>query len=109
MTRANFDARRGGQAELTEAVERLVAALGGREAVLGSASETITATGWRHQLALRGPTHLVPAELDYVEVGNGSAGHVTGVDFMFDPRPVDVAIPSWRVAARVRHLDMTSP
>jgi glyoxylase-like metal-dependent hydrolase (beta-lactamase superfamily II) len=139
MTRVNLDARRGGQAELTGAVERLVAALGGREAVLGSASETITATGWRHhpgwgtdpgtpeavaefsytvvddvtgsryRLALRGPTHLVPAELDYVEVGNGSAGHVTGIDFMFDPRPVDVAIPSWRVAARVRHLDMTSP
>src|ERR1700728_1381644 len=95
MTRANLDARRGGQAELTEAVERLVAALGGREAVLGSASETITATGWRHhpgwgtdpgtpeavaevsytvvadvtgsryRLALRGPTRLVPAELDY--------------------------------------------
>ena len=48
MTRANLHARRGGQAEPTEAVERLVAALGGREAVLGSASETITATGWRH-------------------------------------------------------------
>jgi hypothetical protein len=51
----------------------------------------------------------VPAELDYVEAGNGSVGHVTGIDFMFDPRLVDVAIPSWRVAARVRHLDMTSP
>ena len=139
MTRENLDARRGGQAELARAVEQLVAALGGREAVLGSASETITAAGWRYhpgwgtdpgtpeavaefsytvvddvigsryRLALSGKTHLVPAELDYVEVGNGSAGHVTGIDFMFDPRPVDVTIPSWRVAARVRHLDMTSP
>ena len=82
LARTGPDARRGGQAELTEAV-------------LGSASETITATGWRHhpgwgtdpgtpeavaefsytvvddvtgsryRLALRGPTRLVPAELDY--------------------------------------------
>jgi glyoxylase-like metal-dependent hydrolase (beta-lactamase superfamily II) len=65
--------------------------------------------GSRYRLALTGTTHLVPAELDYVEVGNGGAGHVTGIDFMFDPRPVDMSIPSWRVAARVRHLDMTSP
>jgi hypothetical protein len=61
-------------------------------------------TGSRYRLALRGPTHLVPAELDYVEVGNGSAGHVTGIDFMFDPRPVDVAIPSWRVVITLREV-----
>jgi glyoxylase-like metal-dependent hydrolase (beta-lactamase superfamily II) len=28
---------------------------------------------------------------------------------MFAPRPVDQAIPAWRVAARQRHLDLTSP
>jgi glyoxylase-like metal-dependent hydrolase (beta-lactamase superfamily II) len=28
---------------------------------------------------------------------------------MFDPRPVDLDLPSWRVAARLRHLDLTSP
>jgi glyoxylase-like metal-dependent hydrolase (beta-lactamase superfamily II) len=139
MATKTLDRRRAEQADLTEVVEQLVAALGGREAVLASAVETITATGWRHhpgwgtdpdkpeavaefsytvideltgpryRLALTGPTHLVPAELDYVEVGNGGAGHVTGSDFMFDPRPVDMTIPSWRVAARIRHLDVTSP
>jgi glyoxylase-like metal-dependent hydrolase (beta-lactamase superfamily II) len=139
MTTEHLDVRGAAQADLTEAVEQFVTALGGRQAVLASAVETITATGWRHhpgwgtdpdkpeavaefsytvideltasryRLALTGPTHLVPADLDYVEVGNGAAGHVTGVDFMFDPRPVDMTIPSWRVAARVRHLDMTSP
>jgi glyoxylase-like metal-dependent hydrolase (beta-lactamase superfamily II) len=139
MSTQSLEGRRAEQADLTEAVEQFITALGGREAVLGSAVETITATGWRHhpgwgtdpgkpeavaefsytvtdelagsryRLALRGPTHLVPADLDYVEVGNGGAGHVTGSDFMFDPRPVDMTIPSWRVAARVRHLDVTSP
>jgi glyoxylase-like metal-dependent hydrolase (beta-lactamase superfamily II) len=139
MTTENLDKRRAEQTDLTEAVEQLIAAIGGRQAVLASAVEAITATGWRHhpgwgtdpgkpeavaefsykvideltgsryRLALTGPTHLVPAELDYVEVGNGGAGHVTGTDFMFDPRPVDMTIPSWRVAARVRHLDVTSP
>jgi hypothetical protein len=66
-------------------------------------------SGARYQLALTGRTYLVPTALDYIEKGDGSAGHVTGVDFMFDPRPVDTAIPAWRVAARVRHFDMTSP
>jgi hypothetical protein len=51
----------------------------------------------------------VPAALDYIEKGDGSAGQVTGVDSMFDTRPVDTAIPAWRVASRVRHFDMTSP
>jgi glyoxylase-like metal-dependent hydrolase (beta-lactamase superfamily II) len=139
MTTENLYARRASQTEVARAVDQLAAALGGREAVLMCASETITAAGWRHhpgwgtspgtpeavaefsytvvddvtgpryRLALSGPTHLVPAELDYVEVGNGAGGRVTGTDFMFDPRPVNMAIPSWRVAARVRHLDMTSP
>ena len=139
MSTKSLERRRVDQADPTEAVEQLIAALGGRLAVIASAMETITATGWRHhpgwgtdpgkpeavaeftytvidelsgsryRLALTGPTHLVPAELNYVEIGNGGAGHVTGSDFMFDPRPVDMTIPSWRVAARVRHLDVTSP
>jgi glyoxylase-like metal-dependent hydrolase (beta-lactamase superfamily II) len=120
-------------------IDQMTEALGGRLALESAAAEVITATGWRrhpgwgtepskpeaaadftytlvndlsgarYQLALTGRTYLVPAALDYTEKGDGSAGHVTGVDFMFDPRPVDTAIPAWRVAARVRHFDMTSP
>jgi hypothetical protein len=120
-------------------IDQMTEALGGRLALESAAAEVITATGWRrhpgwgtepskpeaaadftytlvndlsgarYQLALTGRTYLVPTALDYTEKGDGSAGHVTGVDFMFDPRPVDTAIPAWRVAARVRHFDMTSP
>ncbi len=62
----------------------------------------------KYRLVLKGRTYLVPVRLDYVETGNGSSGHVTGVDFMFDPRPVDMDIPSWWVLARQRHHDLTS-
>jgi glyoxylase-like metal-dependent hydrolase (beta-lactamase superfamily II) len=138
MTVPNPETQRADQTELARTIEQVVNALGGQQAVRAAVTETITATGWRHhpgwgtdpntpeavaefsytdvheiagpryRLALQAQTYLVPAELDYVEVGNGAAGHVTGIDFMFDPRPVDMAIPSWRVAARVRHLDVTS-
>jgi glyoxylase-like metal-dependent hydrolase (beta-lactamase superfamily II) len=121
------------------AVDRLLNTLGGRAAVEKAAVLRTRATGsrrhpgWgplpdeselvaeflfdltedlsadRYRLHLSGPTHLVPVNLDYVEVGNGLAGHVKGVDFMFDPRPVDMPIPPWRVAARQRHIDLTSP
>jgi glyoxylase-like metal-dependent hydrolase (beta-lactamase superfamily II) len=120
-------------------VEALITALGGTEAVTGAGVEKTVATGWRrhpgwgtdparpelvsdfaatveadvdgprYRLAHQAKTYLVPADLDYLEIGNGSRGHVTGIDFMFDPRPVDMDIPSWRVATRLRHLDLTSP
>jgi hypothetical protein len=48
MITENLDGRRAEQAELAGVVEQLIAALGGREAVLASISETIAATGWRH-------------------------------------------------------------
>jgi glyoxylase-like metal-dependent hydrolase (beta-lactamase superfamily II) len=120
-------------------VETFLTALGGRAAVNTAAVEQTVATGWRrhpgwgtdpsrpelvtdfasttdvdvqgprYRLAHQAKTYLVPTELDYVEIGDGSRGHLTGVDFMFDPRPVDMDIPAWRVAARLRHLDLTSP
>jgi glyoxylase-like metal-dependent hydrolase (beta-lactamase superfamily II) len=119
--------------------DRWFKALGGRSAVEGAVVQRTRATGsrrhpgWgqapgdpeavaeflfdlvedlsadRYRLQLSGPTHLVPVNLDYAEVGDGLAGHVVGVDFMFDPSPVDMPIPSWRVAARQRHIDLTSP
>jgi len=122
-----------------EAADRWIQALGGRDAVERAAMQRTRATGsrrhpgWgpipgdselvaeflfdlvedlsaaRYRLRLSGPTHLVPVNLDYTEVGDGLAGHVVGVDFMFDPSPVDMPIPSWRVAARQRHIDLTSP
>jgi hypothetical protein len=122
-----------------EAADRWIQALGGRAAVERAAVQRTRATGSRHhpgwgpvpdepelvaeflfdlvedldaaryRLQLSGPTHLVPVNLDYTEIGDGLAGHVVGVDFMFDPRPVDMPIPSWRVAARQRHIDLTSP
>ncbi|MCE7003741.1 MBL fold metallo-hydrolase [Kibdelosporangium philippinense] len=122
-----------------DVLDQAVSALGGREALDAAVTETITATGWRrhpgwgtephkpeavaefaftlvdeiggprYKLSLSAQTHLVPTELDYTEIGNGSTGHVKGIDFMFDPRPVDMAIPAWRVATRVRHFDLTSP
>jgi glyoxylase-like metal-dependent hydrolase (beta-lactamase superfamily II) len=122
-----------------ETADRWIQALGGRAAVERAAIQRTRATGsrrhpgWgpvpgepelvaefitdlvedlngaRYRLQLRGPTHLVPVNLDYTEVGNDRAGHVVGVDFMFDPSPVDMPIPSWRVAARQRHNDLTSP
>jgi hypothetical protein len=125
--------------DVASVIEEFVTALGGRAAVEAAAAQTITAEGWRrhpawgtdpgkaeevatfaytvvedavgprYRLSLSGHTFLVPAELEYTEVGNGSVGHVTGIDFMFDPRPVDMAIPSWRVATRLRHFDLTSP
>jgi glyoxylase-like metal-dependent hydrolase (beta-lactamase superfamily II) len=128
-----------GSAAAGAVIDRMTQALGGRLPLESAAAEMITATGWRrhpgwgtepskpeaaadftytlvndlsgarYRLELRGRTYLVPAALDYIEKGDGSAGQLTGVDFMFDPRPVDMAIPAWRVAARVRHLDMTSP
>jgi glyoxylase-like metal-dependent hydrolase (beta-lactamase superfamily II) len=121
------------------AVDRFIAALGGPAAVRRAVVQRTRATGsrrhpgWgpnpdqpelvaeflfdlvedvvddRYRLHLTGPTHLVPVDLNYTEVGDGLAGHVAGVDFMFDPRPVDMAVPSWRVAARQRHIDLTSP
>jgi hypothetical protein len=128
-----------GSATARAVIDQMTQALGGRLSLESAAAEMITATGWRrhpgwgtepskpeaaadftytlvndlsgarYRLELRGRTYLVPAALDYIEKGDGSAGQLTGVDFMFDPRPVDMAIPAWRVAARVRHLDMTSP
>ncbi|MFF4591683.1 MBL fold metallo-hydrolase [Amycolatopsis sp. NPDC001319] len=125
--------------ELATALDRRAGALGGRAALEAVAVERTVATGWRRhpgwgtdpakpelvadftatlELDVAGPryrwahqakTYLVPTELDYVETGNGSRGHVSGVDFMFDTRPVDTDIPSWRVAARLRHFDLSSP
>ena len=122
-----------------EAADRWIQALGGRAAVERAAVQRTRATGsrrhpgWgpvpgdpelvaeflfdlvedlgadRYRLHLSGPTHLVPVNLDYTEVGDGLAGHVAGVDFMFDPAPVDMPIPPWRVTARQRHIDLTSP
>ena len=121
------------------AVDRLVVALGGRESIEAAAALRVTAEGeryhpgWglgpntpekvadfsytsiedsvasRYRIAVKSHTYLVPTDLDYVEVANGSVGHVTGIDFMFDPRRVDMAIPSWRVGTRRRHFDLTSP
>ncbi|WP_405059470.1 MBL fold metallo-hydrolase [Kribbella sp. NBC_01505] len=123
---------------MNNSVERLLDGLGGRDAVLAARTQRTTATGrrlhpgWgatpeqpelvaefqfdltedltdpRYELTLTGPTHLVPVELSYTETSDGTTGWLTGVDFMFDPRPVDRAIPAWRVAARQRHLDLTS-
>jgi glyoxylase-like metal-dependent hydrolase (beta-lactamase superfamily II) len=121
------------------AVDRFVEGLGGRAAVTAATVQRTRATGsrlhpgWgatpdrpelvaeflfdlvedlgadRYRLVLSGPTHLVPVNLSYTEVGDGLAGHVAGVDFMFNPAPVDMDIPSWRVLARQRHIDLTSP
>lgn len=115
------------------AVSRLVAALGGRTALDAARTETVTVSGWRrhpgrsdrvtefaatvtrdlsaprYRVAISASTRLTATELRYVEIGDDGAGHVDGVDFVFDPRPVRTAIPSWRVAARQRHLDLTSP
>ena len=63
----------------------------------------------RYDLKLSAQTHLVPTKLQYREIGNGSVGYLDGTDFMFDPRPVKTVIPSWRVATRQRHFDLTSP
>jgi glyoxylase-like metal-dependent hydrolase (beta-lactamase superfamily II) len=125
--------------DVASAIDLLITALGGPAAVDAAVAQTITAEGWRrhpawgtdpgkaeavatfgytvvedavrprYRLSIKAHTFLVPAELDYTEVGNGSVGHVTGIDFMFDPRPVDMAIESWRVATRLRHFDLTSP
>jgi glyoxylase-like metal-dependent hydrolase (beta-lactamase superfamily II) len=127
-----------GRGAALDAVTRMTAALGG-PAVRAAGAETITASGWRrhpgwgtdpsrtdavaefaftlvqdldrprYRLVLTGETHLVPAMLSYTEIGNGELGHLDGVDFMFDTRPVNISIPSWRVATRQRHLDITSP
>ena len=119
-------------------LDAMADALGGRAALASISTETVTATGWRrhpgwgknpaepelvaefsytmtadvvrplYRLEMTAETRLVPTALRYLEVGNGSAGYVDGIDFMFDPRPVSMPIPSWRVAARLRHLDLTS-
>ena len=119
-------------------LDAMADALGGRAALTSATTETVTATGWRrhpgwgknpadpelvaefsytqtfdvvrpqYRLEMTADTKLVPTKLHYLEVGNGSAGYVDGIDFMFDPRPVSMSIPSWRVAARLRHLDLTS-
>ena len=124
--------------DVASLIGRLATALGGAEELRAARTETVTATGrrmhpgWgtdpakpelsadfshtllqdlvrpRYKLAVKGRTHLVPTELDYTETGNGSAGYLDGVDFMFDPRPVSTTVPSWRVATRQRHLDLTS-
>ena len=122
-----------------DTIDAFLTALGGRAAVTRAAIERTVSTGWRrhpgwgtdpgrpelvadftstveldldrprYRLAHRAKTYLVPSDLDYVEIGNGSRGHVTGTDFMFDPRPVDLDVPSWRVAVWLRHFDLTSP
>src|ERR1700684_4347801 len=128
---------RGG--DVASAVDLFISALGGREAVGAAVAQTITAEGWRrhpawgtdpgkagevatfgymlvedaarprYRLELKARTFLVPAELEYTEVGNGSAGHVTGIDFMFDPRPADMAIQSWRGGPPPRGTAPTPP
>jgi glyoxylase-like metal-dependent hydrolase (beta-lactamase superfamily II) len=125
--------------DVASAIDLFITALGGPAAVDAVVAQTITAEGWRrhpawgtdpgkaeavatfsytvaedavrprYRLSLKAHTFLVPADLEYTEIGNGSVGHVTGIDFMFDPRPVDMAIESWRVATRLRHFDLTSP
>jgi glyoxylase-like metal-dependent hydrolase (beta-lactamase superfamily II) len=125
--------------DVASAIDLFITALGGRDAVDAAVAQTITAEGWRrhpawgtdpgkaeavatfsytvvedavrprYHLSLNAHTFLVPSELQYTEIGNGSIGHVTGIDFMFDPRPVDMAIESWRVTTRLRHFDLTSP
>ena len=92
-----------GGARLVSVIEQLVAAMGGKGAVEGAETEAITAHGWRlhpgwgtdpskpekvAEFSLKAHTYLVPTELNYLEVGNGSIGRVNGIDFMFDPRPV---------------------
>ncbi len=119
-------------------LDAMADALGGRAALAATTTETVTATGvrrhpgWgkvpsepelvaefaytqtvdvvapRYRLELEADTKLVPTKLRYTEIGNGSVGYVDGIDFMFDPRPASTAIPSWRVAARQRHIDLTS-
>ncbi|MEV6611193.1 MBL fold metallo-hydrolase [Kutzneria sp. NPDC051319] len=119
-------------------LDAMVDALGGRAALAATTTETVSATGrrwhpgWgkaptepelvsefsytqtvdvvrpRYRLELSADTKLVPTKLHHTEIGNGSFGYVDGIDFMFDPRPVSTAIPSWRVAARQRHIDLTS-
>jgi glyoxylase-like metal-dependent hydrolase (beta-lactamase superfamily II) len=125
--------------DVAAVIDQFVTALGGRDAVDAAVAQTITAEGWRrhpawgtdprkaeavatfsytlvedavrprYRLSLSAHSFLVPAELRYTEIGNGSVGHVTGIDFMFDPRPVNMAIESWRVTTRLRHFDLTSP
>jgi glyoxylase-like metal-dependent hydrolase (beta-lactamase superfamily II) len=125
--------------DVTTSVDRFITALGGREKVSAAAGLRVIAEGernhpgWgfgpeapekvadfsytlvedsvasRYRIAIKSHTYLVPADLDYVEISTGSAGHLTGIDFMFDPRPVDMPIPSWRVGTRQRHFDLTSP
>jgi glyoxylase-like metal-dependent hydrolase (beta-lactamase superfamily II) len=125
--------------DVTTSVDRFITALGGREKVNAAAGLRVIAEGernhpgWgfgpeapekvadfsytlvedsvasRYRIAIKSHTYLVPADLDYVEISTGSAGHLTGIDFMFDPRPVDMPISSWRVATRQRHFDLTSP
>jgi glyoxylase-like metal-dependent hydrolase (beta-lactamase superfamily II) len=73
-----------------------------------SYTQTVDVVRPRYRLELTADTKLVPTKLDYRETGNGSVGYVDGIDFMFDPRPVSTPIPSWRVAARLRHIDLTS-
>ncbi|MEV4601903.1 hypothetical protein AB0K15_31440 [Amycolatopsis sp. NPDC049253] len=74
-----------------------------------TAALDLDVAGPRYRWAHQAETYLVPTELDYVELGNGSRRHVSGVDFMFDIRPVDTDLPSWRVGARLRHFGLTSP
>jgi glyoxylase-like metal-dependent hydrolase (beta-lactamase superfamily II) len=125
--------------DFTASVDLFISALGGREKVNAAAGLRVIAEGERHhpgwgfgpetpekvsdftytlvedsvasryRIAIKSHTYLVPTDLDYVEIANGSAGHLTGIDFMFDPRPVDTPIPSWRVGTRQRHFDLTSP
>ena len=119
------------------AVNRLAEALGGWTALAAATTVTVTASGWRrhpgwgarrptqvaefaetvvrdvlrprYHLTMCATTRLAPTELRFTEIGDGDAGWVDGVDLMFAPQPVRTAIPSWRVAARQRHLDLTSP
>lgn len=124
---------------LSDAAEAMLAALGGRDAIKAAAGVTFTASGsrlhpgWghdpetpelvadfdyaltedsvrpRYRLELSGKTYLVPTELHYTETADGSRGFVDGVDFMFNPVHVSVRLPAWRMAARLRHLHVTSP
>ena len=115
--------------DVTTFVDRFITVLGGREKANAAAGLRVIAEGernhpgWgfgpeapekvadfaytlvedsvasRYRIAIKSHTYLVPADLDYVEISTGSAGHLTGIDFMFDPRPVDVPIPSWRASS----------
>ncbi|MFC4945135.1 hypothetical protein [Pseudonocardia sp. GCM10023141] len=111
------------------AIERMLAALGGRPAVMAATTQTSVATGSRigaagtvefaailvehaeepsYHLVLSSEGLSRLARLAYTEIGNGTRGHLEGVA-LAGSDAVDGPVAEWRVAARLRHLDLTSP